>query len=280
MPGTPADYDAVAERLLELRTTATDKLRFPGIKLILDGSIQGYTAVLKEPYYLKEGNGIWMIAPEEIPRAVAAFHKRYINVHAHCNGDAAVDAFIDAVDLALRETPWPDHRHTVQHSQLTSAAQYRRMAKLGMCANIFTNHIWYWGDQHYELTVGPERAMRMEACATARREGVRFSMHSDASVTPLGQLHTMWCAVNRVTPKGRVLGEHEKISAYDALHACTIDAAYQLHLDDEVGSIEAGKRADFAVLEASPLDVDPMAIKDIPVWGTVLGGVKHAAAAR
>jgi len=71
---------------------------------------------------------------------------------------------------------------------------------------------------------------------------------------------------------GRVLGEYEKITAYEALHAATIGGAFQLHMDHEIGSIEAGKLADFAVLDESPLDVDPMAIRDIAVWGTVVGG--------
>jgi predicted amidohydrolase YtcJ len=280
LPGAAVDYGQVAAGLDELRKSSTAKLRFPGIKLVVDGSIQGFTAVMKEwpGYYNGAPNGLWQIPPEQINAAVLAFHERGINVHAHCNGDQSIEAFIDAVDQCLRQVAWLDHRHTVQHCQLTSAAQYRRMAKLGMCANIFTNHIWYWGDQHYELTVGPERANRMEACATARREGLHFALHSDAAVTPFGPLHLMWCAVNRVTPKGRVLGEHEKISAYDALFAVTVDAAYQMHLDDELGSIECGKWADFTVLDASPLDVAPMAIKDIPVWGTVVGGVKYAAA--
>ena len=87
----------------------------------------------------------------------------------------------------------------------------------------------------------------------------------------------MWCAVNRVTPTGRVLGEVEKISPYEALKAVTINAAYQMHLDDEIGSLEAGKKADFAVLEEDPLTVDPLAIKEIGVWGTVLVGRKHQA---
>jgi predicted amidohydrolase YtcJ len=138
--------------------------------------------------------------------------------------------------------------------------------------------LWYWGDQHYDITVGPERANSLEPCASALREGVPFSIHSDAGVTPLGSLHTMWCAVNRITPSGRVLGEVEKISAYEALRAVTISAAYQMHLDDEIGSLEAGKKADFAVLEQDPLTVEPMSIRDIKVWGTVLAGTKYQAA--
>jgi len=147
-----------------------------------------------------------------------------------------------------------------------------------MCANIFSNHIWYWGDQHHDITIGPERARRMDSAAAAERAGVSFSLHSDANVTPLGHLHTMWCAVNRVTPSGRILGENERISAKSALHSVTLGSAYQLHLDDEFGSIECGKAADFSVLEDNPLSVDPMEIKDIGVWGTVVGGVPFEAA--
>jgi predicted amidohydrolase YtcJ len=279
-PGMETDWSAAAATVRDLQDTAgSEKLRFPGVKFIVDGSIQAWTAVMNWPgYYTGEDQGILWIAPEQFLEQLRPFHEAGINIHAHLNGDATIDLFINAVEQLLIEHPWLDHRHTVQHSQLTNSAQFRRMAKLGICANNFANHIWYWGDQHYELTVGPERANRMEASGTAKREGVHFSLHSDANVTPLGQLHTMWCAVNRVTPKGRLLGEFEKISAYDALYAVTVDAAYQMHLDAELGSIECGKWADFAVLEESPLDIEPMAIKDIPVWGTVVGGIKYEAA--
>jgi predicted amidohydrolase YtcJ len=153
-----------------------------------------------------------MTPPDQVLDICRPFHERRINIHTHCNGDLTIDLWIDTVEKLLLESAWLDHRHTVQHCQLTTAAQYRRMAKLGICANIFANHIWYWGDQHHDLTVGPERARRMEATATAEREGVSFSLHSDANITPLGHLHTMRCTVNRVTPSGRILGEHERIS--------------------------------------------------------------------
>lgn len=280
MGTAPPDGAGVAERFLALRRTATAKHRFGGIKIVADGSIQGFTAVLRWPGYVNGApNGLWQVPPDRLPGLIRTFHEQGINVHVHCNGDEVVEAMIDAVDEALRRHAWLDHRHTVQHCQLTSRAQYRRMARLGICGNLFANHLWFWGDQHYETTVGPERAKRLEACATAKREGVRFALHSDANVTPLGQLHTMWCAVNRVTPKGRVLGEEERISAYDALQAVTVDAAWQMHLDDEIGSIEVGKWADFTVLEADPLEVEPMAIRDIGIWGTVLAGRKFAAGA-
>ena len=184
---------------------------------------------------------------------------------------------VDAVEQVLAEDAWLDHRHVVQHSQATTPAQYRRMGRLGLCANIFTNHLWYWGDQHWDITMGPDRTRGMWACRTALDHGVPLSFHSDSGVTPIGHLTTMWCAVNRVTRSGRVAGEFERITPAEALHAATLGGAFQLHLDHEIGSIEAGKLADFAVLEESPLDVDPMQIRDIGVWGTVVGGVPHEA---
>lgn len=201
-----------------------------------------------------------------------AYHKAGLTVHVHTNGDEATALFIDTLEQVLIEAPRPDHRHTAQHNQLAGADQFRRMAKLGMSANMFINHIYYWGDQHVTETVGLERAQRMNALATAKREGVQFSMHTDEMVTPLSGLFLAWCAVNRVTASGQVLGENERISVYDALQAVTLGAAYQLKMDHEIGTLEAGKWADFAVLDEDPFAVDPMALKDIPVWGTVLGG--------
>ncbi len=279
MPGNTTDFDAVANQFIQLRREQTDKLRFPGVKFVLDGSIQGFSALLNPPGYFKgEDHGQLLAVPEQLMDWLLPFHKAGLNIHMHCNGNKTQDLAIETVAQLIRADPWLDHRHTITHAQLTTQAQLRKMARLGLCANFFTNHIWYWGDQHYDITVGPERANALEPCASAIREGVSFSIHSDAGVTPLGSLHTMWCAVNRLTPSGRVLGATEKISAAQALRAVTIDAAYQLHLDDEIGSLEAGKQADFAVLEEDPLAVDPLHLRDIKVWGTVLGGRQYKAA--
>jgi predicted amidohydrolase YtcJ len=146
------------------------------------------------------------------------------------------------------------------------------MKELGLCANIFSNHIHYYGDIHYAITLGPERASRMNAAATAHRVGVNYAIHSDSPVTPMAPLFTAWIAANRVTARGRVLGAAECIPVADALRAITLGAAYTLKLDHEIGSIEAGKRADFAVLDEDPLAVAPITLKDVRVAGTVLGG--------
>jgi len=266
------------KRGLQLAEHNTDKMRFNNVKINLDGSNQGFTGKILWPgYYKGEDQGQFMVPPEQVKDVVLAFHRAGYKIHAHCNGNAASEVFIDAVEYALRECPRWDHRHSVEHCQMTTQAQYRRMAALGMAANLFANHIHFWGDQHRDLVFGPERAAGMNACATAKREGIRFALHSDCNVTPLGGLLSMWSAVNRLTATGKVLGPNERISAYDALEAVTLSPAYLLKMDHEVGSLECGKFADFAVLSESPLDVDPLKIKDIKVWGTVMGGKKFQA---
>lgn len=256
----------------------TDRLRYGLVKMMLDGSIQGFSARLRWPgYFNGASNGIWVTEPSQFERDFEVYHNAGLTIHTHTNGDEASEVAIDAIERVLARHPRPNHRHTLQHGQLIDAALFRRMAGAGLSVNLFANHLWYWGDQHAELTVGPDRAARMNACASALRAGVPMAIHSDAPVTPLGPLFTAWCAVNRVTPSGRVLGESERISVEQALHAITLGAAWTLGLDQETGSIECGKRADFCVLEEDPLSVDPIKLKDIKVWGTVLSGKPFAA---
>ena len=270
--GRPPDEGVEWVRSLVPRSH--ERLRYGLVKLVADGSIQGFTARMKWPgYYNGHENGLWYIEPrEELPRIIGTYHRAGLQVHIHTNGDEATEAAIDAIEAVLREHPATDARFTLQHCQMAHDAHFRRMARLGICANLFANHIYYWGDQHVALTMGPERAERMDATGTAMRLGVPFSIHSDAPVTHLAPLFTSWCAVNRRTADGRVLGPAERITAADALHAVTLGAAFTLKLDTEIGSIETGKRADFAILEEDPLAVDPATLKDVGVWGTVVGG--------
>ena len=250
-----------------------ERLRYGLVKLHLDGSIQGFTARFKWPgYYNGAENGLWYIDPDALPNVIDTYHSAGLQVHIHTNGDQATEAAIDAIEQVLRSAPDPDARFTLQHCQMAHDAHFRRMARLGICANLFSNHLYYWGDQHYALTMGPERAERMDAAASAQRLGVAYSIHSDAPVTHLAPLFTAWCAVNRLTSSGRVLGTAERISVADALYAVTIGAAFTLKLDTELGSIESGKRADFAILEDDPLAVDPARLHEVPVWSTVVGG--------
>ncbi|MBM3645611.1 MAG: amidohydrolase [Alphaproteobacteria bacterium] len=260
-------------RLRALTEKNNDKLRFQLVKIVTDGSIQGLSARMRWPgYYDGTPNGVWNVGPDDLDRLLLAWHREGFQVHIHTNGDEASEVALNAVERVLAEAPRWDHRHTLQHAQMADAGQFRRARALGMCVNLFANHLFYWGDIHRARTLGPERAERMDACATARDCGVPFAIHCDAPVTPIGPLFTAWCAVNRRTASGRTLGEAEKIPVADALRAITLGAAYTLKLDEEIGSIDVGKRADFAILDRDPLAVPPIELKDVGVWGTMLGG--------
>ena len=266
------------ERVRELLGTSTEKLHFGIVKLTLDGSIQGFTGRLRWPGYQNGApNGMWYIAPTELEGIVEGYLRAGAQIHIHTNGDEASETAIGALERVLTHCPRPEHRTTLQHCQMADAAQFRRMAALGMAANLFANHIYFWGEQHAALTAGPVKAPRMNATATARREGVPIAIHSDAPVTPLGPLFSMWCAVNRLTSKGRVFGAGERLSVMEALHAVTLGPAWTLKIDHEIGSIAPGKFADFAVLDEDPFLVPPERLREIGVHATVLGGeVFHA----
>ncbi len=267
---SPAD---IVARALDIRTRSTERLRLGRIKAVADGSIQGFSARLRWPgYYNGAPNGLWYTAPQTLREAYTLGLQHGVQIHTHTNGDEATEMALDSLEAALRDRPGRDHRFTLQHCQLADDAQFRRMQALGMGVNLFANHHYYWGEQHRAVTVGPERAERMNACRSAIDAGVPFSVHSDAPITPLAPLFTAWCAVNRLSATGRVLGASQRISVMEALRAITLGSAWTLKLDGEVGSIECGKRADFCVLDEDPTAVPPEALKDVPVWGTVQGG--------
>ena len=263
-----------AQRAISLRARSTDKLVLGGAKLFTDGAIQAFTAMLKEPgYYKGRDQGIWNMEVSHFKEAVKELNRAGVKTHIHTNGDRASELAIEAYEEALLECPNPDLRHTLEHVQLADKSQFRRMRALGLTVNVFANHLYYFGDVHWSTSIGPERANRMDACkdAGAVFDGL-FAIHSDAPVTPMAPLFTAWCAVTRQTQSGRILGNTQQISVKEALYAITMGAAYVLKMDDQLGSISIGKRADFVALEQDPMTVDPMALKDIKIKGTVLGG--------
>ena len=257
----------------ELIKLNNNKLHFGGVKFISDGSIQGFTSRLNWPGYFNGApNGIYNILPAELSKIALPFWQAGFPIHVHVNGNEATDSGLDTLAY-LQNTSPRKNIYVLEHDQMSSPEQFQRAKKLGAYVNLFSNHVYYWGDQHYTTLLGPDRANRIDNAAEAKRAGLIYSLHTDSPVTPLGPLHSMWAAVNRTTVSGRVLGANARISAEDALRAVTINAAYLLGLEDEIGSIEIGKKADFTVLASDPLTVPSNSIKDIKVVATVQNGV-------
>lgn len=260
----------------QLQAEAAGRLRVGPVKLMVDGSIQGFTADLKWPgYYNGAVNHLENTRLDELVKLLRVIHGSGLQATIHTNGDGASEKALIALEKALTESPRADHRHRLEHLQVVTRAQLQKMASLGVAGNIFPVHIYYWGDFHYEQTLGPGRADRMDSALAAKQMGVRVSFHSDAPVTPVNPLFSAWCAAVRQTSSGRMLGPEHRIPVADALKAVTLDAAYLLHEDGDKGSIEPGKLADFTVLADDPLEVAPMALKDVRVMATVKEGRIH-----
>jgi predicted amidohydrolase YtcJ len=273
-PG-PDAMQRVRDGSLELETPV-DRLTPGAIKLFADGSIQGYTGHLCEPYHVPfKGQpayrGYAAMARDDLVTAVSAAYAAGRQVAVHTNGDAAIDDFLYAVARANEAHPRPDARPIAVHAQMTREDQLREMRRLGVVPSFFCLHTYYWGDRHRDIFLGPERARRISPTRSAVELGLRFTIHTDAPVVPMDPMLLMWAAVNRKTTAGHVLGPEQRLTPLEALRATTIDAAWQLELEQTRGSIEPGKLADFALLDASPLD-DPEAIRDVRVLASFVGG--------
>jgi hypothetical protein len=253
-----------------------DWVRGGAVKLVADGSIQGYTGYLGEPYFVPPGDdpsyrGYPRILRDELIERVKRYHAAGLQLAIHGNGDASIDDILDAIEIAQRANPREDARPIVIHAQMARDDQLERMQALGVIPSFFSLHTYYWGDRHREIFMGPERAARMSPAGSATRMGLRFTIHCDSPVVPMEPLRLVWAAVNRISSSGESMGEAQRVSALQALRAVTIDAAYQHFEDGDKGSLEPGKLADLVILSESPLD-HPERIDEIRVLETVVGG--------
>jgi predicted amidohydrolase YtcJ len=257
-----------------------NRLKFGGIKITCDGSPQGETAFLTRPYLHPPSGqhpdyrGYPTLSQDELDRWFDAAYANNVQIIAHCNGDAAADMMIEAVDKAQRTHGKKKLRPVMVHAQTVRADQLDRMKELGVIPNFFSVHTFYWGDWYINEALGIDRARHISPLRSALKRGMKFANHTDAPVTPPDQMMVIHSAVNRTSRSGVIVGPEERISPMDALRAVTIWGAYLYFEENEKGSIEPGKRADLVVLSANPLTVDDATIKDIKVLQTIKDGKK------
>lgn len=265
-----------AQFLLDLRSRNTEKLAFHGVKFINDGSYPAMTLRLGYPGYLDGHAGHRGETPwEELFETMLPYWKAGIQIHSHANGDETVQMTLDLLECLQLAHPRFDHRFTIEHYCISTTDQAKRLKALGGLASVNNYFVHYRSQMHSSEGFGPDRAEATARLGSLAREGVTFALHSDFSLvlTPISPLTAAWIAVNRIGLDGKtVLAPGERISVDQAMRAITIDAAHILGRDHAMGSIEAGKLADFTVLDADPYEVGDAAIRDIPVHATVLGG--------
>ena len=259
----PADYE-------------TELLTMSAVKLVADGSIQGFTGYLSAPYHTPfhgdaDYRGYPAIPREALIRKVVELHRAGYHLAIHGNGDESIEDILDAFESAQLKHPRPDPRMILVHSQMAREDQVARMKALGVTPSFFSAHTWYWGDRHRDIFIGPDRAAVISPARWALDHELRFSSHLDTPVVPMQPLQAVWSQVFRQTYGGDVLGPEQRIDVMQALRAVTIDAAWQVFQEDDRGSLEPGKYADLVVLSGNPLD-DPENMRDILVERTLVGG--------
>ncbi|MBP2077035.1 amidohydrolase [Oceanobacillus polygoni] len=257
----------------EIMKSSNGNARLDSAKMFQDGSIQGLTGALREPYYNNpDVVGELLYHQEAFNEEILDLHRRGFRVTIHGNGDRAIGSILDSYSYALEKAPKDNHRHRIEHVQTATIDDLDKMKQLSVAGSVFINHVYYWGDRHKRLFLGPERASRISPLADMVDRDILFTLHSDCPVTPISPLFSVWAAVNRLTKEGEILGADQRIDVVTALKSMTIFGAKLNFNEANVGSIEIGKQADFTVLGDDPTQVNPMEIKDIPVEATLIGG--------
>lgn len=258
--------------------TYTNHFRIGGVKLNFDGSPQGKTAWLTEPYFHpphgqdKEYAGYSTFKDETAYNYVETAFKNDWQVLTHANGDAAIEQFITAVEKANTKLGKKDRRPVLIHGQTIRQDQIARLKEAGIFPALFPMHTFYWGDWHRESVLGEPRADFISPTKAMLDAGLIFSSHHDAPVALPSSFRVLDATVNRTTRTNKVLGPEQRVDAYTGLRSMTLWPAYQ-HFEENIkGSLKAGKQADLIILNKNPLKVAPETLKDLYVEQTISRG--------
>ena len=267
--GDEAGTAAARQALPDSARRYQGHFRLGGYKMFLDGSPQGRTAWLRQPYQREAAyRGYGTLTDAQVLDMVRRAGAEGVQLLAHCNGDAACAQYLAALETAAREgVDLAAMRPVMIHAQLLGRDQLPAVKRLGVIPSFFVTHVYHWGDIHWE-NLGPDRADRISPAGSAAELGIPFTFHTDAPVIPPDLLETVWCAVNRVTRSGRLLGAEERVDVQTALEAVTANAAFQYFEERDKGTLSPGKRADLVILDRDPLAVPPEELRDIRVLET------------
>ncbi len=271
-PEAGSEAERAAAELLDWSSDRIQIVRHA--KYYADGAMFSQLMQMSEPY-LDGHHGEWMMTPDEQWSLVSAFWAKDWDLHIHVNGDAGLDVVLDQFERLRRADPRPGRRVVLEHYGYAREDQHRRVRELGIAVSNNAYYVHELAPPYSQHGLGPERAADISPLGGLARAGVAISFHSDFPMAPAEPLTLVWAAVNRIGSDGRVWGPDQRLALDLALRAVTVEAAWSIGLEDEIGSIRPGKRADFTVLAADPTEVEPQAIRDIEIWGTVLEGRLH-----
>jgi predicted amidohydrolase YtcJ len=261
----------------------TDDFKILGIKIHADGSpfvgnigtskpYLNNNITLKHMHLAPDHLGATNLNKDQLQLIIDRYADQGWQIAIHTQGDRSIDMALKCYEHTIKRLSLLDHRFRLEHCALMTREQIKKALELGVVCSFFPNHIYFWGEAIRDNLFGPEVAARYMPMGDAADAGMRFSLHGDAPMTDTDPLGFVQLAATRRTKLGAVLGQEQCISVERALRAVTVDAAYQLFLDQDIGTIEPGKSADFVVLEKNPLSVAPEDVSRIAVVETWFRG--------
>lgn len=248
----------------------TDNIKFlpKQIKLFSNGAI--YSQLMQmEDGYLDGHEGEWMTPLDLFQQQLSFYWQQGYKIHVHANGDLGIQQVLDFNQADQAKFARKDHRFTLHHMGYFTDKQVTQIAALGIETSVNPYYLWALSGKYSEFGLGSERAENLVRVNSLVQKNIPVSFHSDFSMAPMEPLTLAWTAVNRETSELNKVSQQERVTPYVAMQAITINAARTLNLENEIGSIKVGKKANFTLLEQNPLIITPMQIKDIPVWGVV-----------
>ena len=260
MESTPAKYNTKNIKILPKQ-----------VKLFADGAIYSLAMEMKDGY--TDGfKGQWMTPLKLFEEQMNFYWDRDYKIHIHANGDLGIQRCIDIVRSMQKRHPRKDHRLTLHHMGYFTDDQADEMKELGMEASANPYYLWALSEKYSKHGLGPKRAKNLVHMKSLKDRGIPFSLHSDFGMAPAEPLTLAWTAVNRMTDQHTLVSQDQRIDVFTAMQGITLNAARTLNLEDEIGSIKVGKKANFTLLEENPFKVEPMHLKDIAVTGVVFKG--------
>lgn len=249
-----------------------DLVRATHWKIISDGSNQGYSGYQVDEYLGRETRGEPNHTPDALAERMGAALDAGWPLMVHANGDAAIAETIDCFRRVAERSP-DDLRHRIEHCSFATSENLADMRELGLSPSFLMNHVHYWGQVFRTEIVGESKANRLDPVASALAAGLRPSVHSDYTVTDMRPLLAVQTAITRrERDSGHVLNPAECVSVDDAMALVTTHAAWQVHSDSDLGTLEVGKFADMTILGDDPFGIDPEGIGEIDVLGTLVAG--------
>jgi len=275
-PAIPAGYKALKPG------DGDDRLKFVGVKFISDGSTQGLTAALNEPYIYPKNTknaGDLDYKTDDLYKQMKVYFDQGWQIAVHANGDRAIDQTLTNYGKLLANNPHPEERRLrIEHFTINTPEQVSKAVRLGVVPGFTIGHVDYWGEAFHNQLVGPDRADRIDPSAAFKKAGGRFAYHSDSPVSDVGPLNYIAEGAGRLwqKPPRKVLGPDERVTVDDAIRAVTINPAYEMMSDDKIGSLEVGKLADLVILDKNPRKTPVEQIANIKVKETWIDGKRQS----